>query len=80
MTKRTKRTLGDYLREEGALRRLASSDEDALVAYRRLVTRVAVLSTAIDRISRRDTYGSLHEELDMMRSIAIEAMKRATEI
>jgi hypothetical protein len=36
-------------------------------------------STVLDRIERRDVYGSLQEEIDMMRRMAREGLELARE-
>lgn len=64
------------IREERALRELAKSNPDALRAYRRLLLFSTVYGNALDRIRRRNVPRlSMIEEVDYMRTIAIDAFR-----
>jgi len=66
---------GDYLRQEQRLRELAKTDAEAFEAYRRHCQRLNIMSNAMNRIARRQTYGSLQEEVDAMRALAVDALR-----
>ena len=54
-------------------------NEPARRAYARVYRALMACSTALDRIERRDVYGSLQEEIDMMRKMAREGLELARE-
>ena len=71
----------DEFKDSGHLHRLLMKPENepARRAYARVYRAMMACSTALDRIERRDVYGSLQEEIDMMRRMAREGLELARE-
>ena len=69
----------DDLKDSAHLHRLLMKPENepARRAYSKMYRALMRCSSALDRIRRRDVYGSLQEEVDEMRRMAREAMKEA---
>jgi len=69
----------DDFKDSGHLHRLLmkSENEPARRAYSKMYRALMRCTSALDRIKRRDVYGSLQEEVDEMRRIAREAIEEA---
>lgn len=52
-------------------------NESARRAYSKIYNALMKCTSALDRIKRRDVYGSLQEEIDEMRRLAREALEDA---
>ena len=67
------------LKDSAHLHRLLMKPENepARRAYSKMYRALMRCSSALDRIRRRDVYGSLQVEVDEMRQIAFDAMKEA---
>ena len=72
-------TFSEILEANKELRAYAKTSKPVMDLYREMCRQIATYATALDKIARRDQYmlGSLQEEVDSMRSIAIEALKQA---
>ena len=69
----------DEFKDSGHLHRLLMKPENepARRAYARVYRALMACESALDRISRRDVYGSLQEEIDEMRRMAREGQELA---
>lgn len=67
------------LKDSAHLHRLLMKPENepARRAYAKVYRAMMACTSALDRIRRRDVYGSLQEEVDEMRRIAYDAMRQA---